>query len=344
LSSKVKKIIGVGVLLFVIFAVFGYIKLIASNTAFKEDETYIYIPSGSSYVEAKKIISPFINDMDGFEWFAGLRGYTNKVKSGKFLLKKGMGNLKLVSSLRNNLPVAISFNNQERLENLVDRLDTKLEPNVDQFMASFTNEKFLSENNFTKEDVLSMFLPNTYEFYWDTTADKFRDKMLKEYQKFWNEERITKAKKLNLTPIQVTILASIVHKETVKADERPRVAKAYLNRLDLGMPLQADPTVIFSKKMMDKNFDQIIKRVYYSDFTIDSPYNTYKYQGLPPGPIAMPDINAIEAVLNPENHDYIYFCASVERFGYHEFTSTLAQHNVNAARYAQWLNEQGTQR
>ena len=166
--------------------------------------------------------------------------------------------------------------------------------------------------------------------------------MLEEYQKFWSKERLSKAENLNLTPVQVTTLASIVHKETVKADERPRVAKVYLNRLDLGMPLQADPTVIFAKKLVDNDFNQVIKRVYYGDFNIDSPYNTYMYQGLPPGPIAMPDVNAIDAVLNPENHDYIYFCASVERFGYHEFASTLSQHNVNAAKYAQWLNEQGT--
>jgi UPF0755 protein len=236
----------------------------------------------------------------------------------------------------------LSFNNQERLENLVDRVASKIEADTVELMNAFTNEAFLAKNGFTRENVFTMFLPNTYEFYWNTSAEKFRDKMLEEYQKFWSKERLSKAENLNLTPVQVTTLASIVHKETVKADERPRVAKVYLNRLDLGMPLQADPTVIFAKKLVDNDFNQVIKRVYYGDFNIDSPYNTYMYQGLPPGPIAMPDVNAIDAVLNPENHDYIYFCASVERFGYHEFASTLSQHNVNAAKYAQWLNEQGT--
>lgn len=344
MSSKFKKILVIGTTLFLLVAVIGYTQLLKSNTKFQEDEVYVYIPSDATYEEAQKIISEYVDDMSSYERFAGLRGYSGKAKPGKFLLQKGMGNLKLVSALHRNVPVTLSFNNQERLENLVERIDKKLEPTADQLMNSFTNEQFLSENGFTKEDVFVMFLPNTYEFYWDTSADTFRDKMLEEYKKFWSEERIAKAKKLNLTPVQVTILASIVHKETVKADERPRVAKAYLNRLDLGMPLQADPTIIYSKKLVDNNFDQIIKRVYYGDFNIDSPYNTYKYQGLPPGPIAMPDVNAIDAVLNPENHDYIYFCASVERFGYHEFASTLAQHNVNAAKYAQWLNEQGTQR
>lgn len=342
MSSKLKKIIGIGAILFLVVAVFGYMKLIKSNTAFEENEVYVYIPSNATYDDAKKIIAPYVENMDGFEWFNGLRGYDQKVKSGKFLLKKGMGNFKLVSALRRNVPVTISYNNQERLENLVQRIAKKIEADSTQLMQSFTNDDFLTKNGFTKENVFTLFLPNTYEFYWNTSADEFRDKMLKEYQKFWTEERLKKAENLNMTPMQVTTLASIVHKETVKADERPRVAKVYLNRLDLGMPLQADPTIIYSKKLMTNDFDQVIKRVYYGDFDIDSPYNTYMYQGLPPGPIAMPDINAIDAVLNPENHDYIYFCASVERFGYHEFASTLSQHNVNAAKYAQWLNEQGT--
>lgn len=342
MSATLKKIIGIGAVLFLFIAAFGYIKLVKSNTAFDEKEVYVYIPSGSTYDDAKKIIEPYVDDMGGFEWFASLRSYPEKVKSGKFLLTKGMGNFKLVSALRRNVPVTLSFNNQERLENLVDRVASKIEADTVELMNAFTNETFLSKNGFTKENVFTMFLPNTYEFYWNTSAEKFRDKMLEEYQKFWSKERLSKAENLNLTPAQVTTLASIVHKETVKADERPRVAKVYLNRLDLGMPLQADPTIIYAKKLVNNDFNQVIKRVYYGDFNIDSPYNTYMYQGLPPGPIAMPDVNAIDAVLNPENHDYIYFCASVERFGYHEFASTLSQHNVNAAKYAQWLNEQGT--
>ncbi len=342
MSATLKKIIGIGAVLFLLVAGFGYIKLVKSNTTFEEKEVYVYIPSGSTYEDAKKIIEPYVDDMGGFEWFAGLRSYPEKVKSGKFLLTKGMGNFKLVSALRRNVPVTLSFNNQERLENLVDRVASKIEADTVELMNAFTNEAFLSKNGFTKENVFTMFLPNTYELYWNTSAEKFRDKMLEEYQKFWSKERLSKAENLNLTPAQVTTLASIVHKETVKADERPRVAKVYLNRLDLGMPLQADPTVIYAKKLVNNDFNQVIKRVYYGDFNIDSPYNTYMYQGLPPGPIAMPDVNAIDAVLNPENHDYIYFCASVERFGYHEFASTLSQHNVNAAKYAQWLNEQGT--
>ena len=146
--------------------------------------------------------------------------------------------------------------------------------------------------------------------------------------------------KLGLTPVQVMTLASIVHKETVKKDERPRVAGVYLNRLRLGIMLQADPTVIYAKKKKLGNFDMVIKRVFSNDLKIDSPYNTYFYEGLPPGPIAMPDITAIEAVLNPEKHNYIYFCASVTRFGYHEFAVNVSDHEVNRANYIAWLKKQ----
>jgi UPF0755 protein len=189
-----------------------------------------------------------------------------------------------------------------------------------------------------------MFIPNTYEIYWNTSAEKFRDKMIKEYRNFWKKERVEKAKNQGLTPIEATILASIVHKESVKKDERPRIAGVYLNRLRALMPLQADPTVIFAIKKKSNDFDQIIKRVFYNDLTMASPYNTYMNLGLPPGPIAMPDITALEAVLNPEKNSYIYFCASVERFGYHEFATTLVEHNKNAKKYSDWINSQGVKR
>jgi UPF0755 protein len=168
--------------------------------------------------------------------------------------------------------------------------------------------------------------------------------MLEEYNRFWTNDRVKKATVLDLSPVQVITVASIVHKESVKKSERPIIAGVYLNRLIQGMPLQADPTVIYALKLRDNDFDQIIKRVLYNDLFINSPYNTYKNIGLPPGPIAMPDVDAIDAVLNAEKHDYIYFCASVEKFGYHIFASTYEQHQVNAKKYADWMNKQGTNR
>jgi UPF0755 protein len=238
----------------------------------------------------------------------------------------------------------LAFNNQERLENLCERLSSQIEPDRTKLLTTFRDSIFLQKNGFTEDNIFAMFLPNTYEVYWNITAEKFRNKMLEEYNRFWTNDRVKKATALDLSPVQVITVASIVHKESVKKSERPIIAGVYLNRLIQGMPLQADPTVIYALKLRDNDFDQIIKRVLYNDLFINSPYNTYKNIGLPPGPIAMPDVDAIDAVLNAEKHDYIYFCASVEKFGYHVFASTYEQHQVNAKKYADWINNQGTKR
>jgi UPF0755 protein len=230
------------------------------------------------------------------------------------------------------------------LENFAGRVGSQIEPDSLMLLNTFKDSIFLKENGFTNDNVLVMFIPNTYEVYWNISAEKFRDKMIKEYRNFWNKERIGKAAKQGLTPIEATILASIVHKESVKKDERPRIAGVYLNRIRLGMPLQADPTVIFAIKKKANDFDQVIKRVFYNDLTMSSSYNTYVNIGLPPGPIAMPDITALEAVLNHEKNNFIYFCASVDRFGYHEFAATLPEHNKNAKKYSGWINSQGVKR
>jgi UPF0755 protein len=344
LNTKRNTIFKVLALAFLLIIIVVFVKFFTSNTNFDEDEVYVQVPTGSTYTDVVKIISPYIKNMNDFEVIAKLRSYPNNVKSGRFLFKKGMSAFQLVGAIRRNIPVKLAFNNQERLENLCERVSSQIEPDTTKLLATFRDTLFLKENDFTKDNVFAMFLPNTYEVYWNISAEKFRDKMLGEYKRFWTEERIAKADALNLTPVQVITLASIVHKETVKKSERPTVAGVYLNRLNIGMALQADPTVIYALKLRDKNFDQIIKRVLYNDLFINSPFNTYQNIGLPPGPIAMPDVDAIDAVLNPTKHDYLYFCASVEKFGYHEFASTITQHNVNAKKYADWLNAQGTKR
>lgn len=336
------KSIKFGSIIFGSIAFFVFIYFFTGNTTFSKKEFYVTIPTGSKYEDVKKIISPFVSNFSSFELIANLRRYPENVKSGRFLFKKGMSSFQLVASLRHNIPVNVAFNNQERLENLCVRISSQIEPDTTKLLAVFKDSLFLKQNNFNKNNVIALFIPNSYEFYWNISAEKFRDKMLAEYNKFWTEKRLAKAKKLNLSAVEVITLASIVHKETVKTDERPVVAKVYLNRLAAGMPLQADPTVIYSLKLRDNNFDQIIKRVLYADLLINSPYNTYKISGLPPGPIAMPDISAIDAVLNPDDNNYIFFCASVTKFGYHEFASTLEQHGVNRRKYIEWLNSKGT--
>ena len=344
MNTKRNTIFKVLAIAFLLIVIVVFVKFFTSNTNFDKDEVYVQVPTGSTYTDVVKIISPYIKNMNDFEVIAKLRSFPNNVKSGRFLFKKGMSAFQLVGAIRRNIPVKLAFNNQERLENLCERVSSQIEPDTTTLLATFRDTLFLKENDFTKDNVFAMFLPNTYEVYWNISAEKFRSKMLDEYKRFWTKERIAKADALNLTPVQVITLASIVHKETVKKSERPTVAGVYLNRLNIGMALQADPTVIYALKLRDKNFDQIIKRVLYNDLFINSPFNTYQNIGLPPGPIAMPDVDAIDAVLNPTKHDYIYFCASVEKFGYHEFASTITQHNVNAKKYADWLNAQGTKR
>lgn len=340
-KSKVLKItLAIGLLIVVsVFVLF-----FTNNTKIDKDEVFVHVPTGSSFEDVKKIISPFVKNMASFEFMAARRSYPEHVKPGRFLIKKGMNTFQLVSTMRRNVPVDLAFNNQERLENLCERLSSQIEPDTSKLLNSFRDSVFLKKNGFTAENVFAMFLPNTYQVYWNISADEFRDKMLKEYNKFWNKERIAKATALNLTPVQVITLASIVHKESVKKSERPVIAGVYLNRLKQGMPLQADPTVIYAKKIKENNFDQIIKRVIHEDLFINSPYNTYLFEGLPPSPIAMPDVDAIDAVLNAEKHNYIYFCASIEKFGYHVFASDYAEHQKNAKKYADWLNAQGTTR
>ena len=328
-------------------SVYGYMlyrEYFSPNTAFSDNQKAVFIPTNSTYAEVQEIMRPYVESIDKFKATAEKKSYDRNVKSGKFIIRRGMTSNDIINALRQPVAVKISFNNQETLAKTVGRIAQQLEPDSLSLYQAFTDKAFLEENGFNDDNILSIFIPNTYEFYWDTNPDKIRNKMAKEYRKFWNPERVTKAEALGLTPLQVSALASIVHKETVKADERPRVAGVYLNRLKKGMKLEADPTVIYAMKRQSGDFDQVIKRVLFKDLVIDSPYNTYKNNGLPPGPIAMPDISAIDAVLNPEQHNYIYFCASVTNFGYHEFAVTPAQHEVNRQKYIAWVNKMGINR
>lgn len=335
------------VVLVAALSVYGYIlykQIFSANTKFTEKEVYVHIPSGAGFDQVKTIIAPYIENMENFETVASKKSYITNVKSGRFLLTRGMNSNAIINSLRQNVPVKLAFNNQERLEDFAGRIGQQIEADSTSLMKAFLDPAFLEENGFNEQTVLSLFIPNSYEFFWNIDAVKFRERMAKEYRMFWNEERLALAKSQNLTPIEVSILASIVHKETVKIDERPKVAGVYLNRLQKGMKLEADPTVIYAVKKNENDFDRVIKRVLYRDLETVSPYNTYRVEGLPPGPIAMPDISALDAVLKPEKHNYIYFCASVERFGYHEFAVTAAQHEVNRQKYVAWVNAQGIRR
>lgn len=315
------------------------------NTAFNNEEAYVYISSQASYEDVREQLVPLLKDLESFDALAEKKKYNTNLRSGRFVIKKGMNNNEIINSIRSkNIPLKLSFNNQERLEDLAGRVAFQIEADSLSLLKAMQDETFFKKNGFNQESALSMYIPNSYEIYWNTSAEGFRDKMLKEYQSFWNASRNEKRKALNLSINEVISIAAIVHKETAKVDERPRVAGVYLNRIRKGMPLQADPTVIYAKKLKENDFNQVIKRVLYKDLEIDSKYNTYKYPGVPPGPITMPDVSAIDAVLNAETHNYYYFVANVKNFGYHKFAKTLSQHNANRNEYVRWINSQGINR
>ena len=322
-----------------------YTAIFSPNTAFENDEAYVFIPSSSSFSEVKEVMSPILKDINSFEAVAERKGYVRNIKGGKFSISKGMNNNEIINTLRSsNLPVKVSFNNQETIFDLAGRISKQIEADSISLLKVFSDTSYLQSNGFNPENRITPYLPNTYEFFWNTGPEEFRERMYVEYRRFWNQERLTKAKNIGLSPIEVASLAAIVQKETAKVDERPRVAGVYLNRLKAGMLIQADPTVIFAIKKQTGNYDTIIKRVLYRDLEIDSPYNTYKYAGLPPGPITMPDISSLEAVLNAEKHNYYYFVVDVSNFGYHMFANSLEQHNRNKIQYIRWLNQQNIRR
>ncbi|MDC6364984.1 MULTISPECIES: endolytic transglycosylase MltG [Flavobacteriaceae] len=332
-------ILGLVICGFIAYQIYGAI--FNPNTQFNNEEAFVYIPSDASFTDVTTSLQPLLKDVSTFEAVAGRKGYTTNIKPGKYAIKKGMNNNEIINTLRSgNIPVRVSFNNQESLGALAGRISEQIEADSLSLLKAFNDGQFLGEAGFDDDSKLGMYLPNTYEFFWNTGADGFRDRMLKEYKRFWNEDRLKKAQTQGLSPAEVIALAAVVQKETVKADERPRVAGVYLNRIRKGILLQADPTVIFAIKKETGNYDTIIKRVLFRDLEMESPYNTYKYAGIPPGPITMPDMSSIEAVLNPEKHDYLYFVADVSNFGYHIFAKTLAQHNRNKVQYIRWLNNQ----
>lgn len=347
--SHLKKVVLATVLLglvgMAVFAYYVYNSIFVVNTAFSNSEAHVYIATGASFSEVLEDLEPLLKNPSSFEAVANQKGYNSNIKPGHYILSKGMNNNDIINVLRSrNTPVNIKFNNQERLQNLAGQLAGQIELDSLTLLKAMLDKNFLADKGFSAETALGMYIPNTYEVYWNTSAGNFREKMFTEYQNFWNSKRTAQAKKVGLTKDEVISLAAIVQKETAKVDERPKVAGVYLNRIKAGMPLQADPTVIYSKKLLENNFDQVVKRVLYKDLELESPYNTYKNAGLPPGPITMPDISSIDAVLNAVSHDYYYFVADVQNFGYHKFAKNLRQHNQNKAEYVQWISKQGIQR
>ena len=302
-------------------------------------EVVLYIPTGSDFGQVKSILSEasFLINEKSFNWVAQKKDYPENIHPGRYVVKDGMSNNQLVNMLRGGLqsPVKVTFNNIRDVDMLAGRIATQIEADSASISNLLHNQDYINQLGFNSQTIPALFLPDTYEFYWNTDAEGFVARMFQEYNKFWTEERKQQAQAKGLTPIQVSTLASIVNKETNMSDEMPRVAGVYINRLKNNWLLQADPTLIFAWD------DFSIRRVLDRHKEIESPYNTYKYIGLPPGPICIPSIAAIKAVLNAEEHNYFYFCAKEDFSGYHNFAKTLAEHNRNAVRYQQALNQKG---
>ena len=288
----------------------------------------LYIPTGADYQYVKNELESMgvLTNMKAFDWLSKRLHYTENVHPGRYILVNGTSNKKLINKLRRGRqnPVKVIFNNIRTIEQLAGRVSKQIEADS----ASIVNE---IRNDSTID--ATYFIPNTYEFYWNSTAKDFVRKMVAEHQIFWNDTRLTKAKEINLTPHDVSVLASIVNKETTKESEMPTIAGVYLNRLKINWPLQADPTLVFALG------DFGIRRVLDKHKNIESPYNTYKYVGLPPGPICIPSIAAIDAVLNAEKHNYYFFCAKDDLSGYHVFAKNISEHNKNAEKYRKALNK-----
>ena len=291
----------------------------------------IIIPLHATYGQVLDSLKKheIIINYKAFDWVAKRKKYTESIKPGKYLLDKGLNTNEILNMLRsgNQQPVQVTFNNLRFIEELAGAVAKYIQPDSLELLQKFTDPATHEKYGFTQSTFHCMFIPNTYEFYWTTTSDQFLERMSMEYKHFWNDERRSKAAGLGLTPEEVMTVASIVQEESNKKDEKPIIAGLYLNRIKQGMPLQADPTVKFALG----NFR--IKRVLKSHLEIDSPYNTYKYSGLPPGPINFPEISSINAVLNAVKTPYIYMCARQDFSGYHNFAKSLSAHNENARKY-----------
>lgn len=301
------------------------------------DETFaLLIPKGATFESVMDTLQKHkvVNDEVSFRFLAKLMKYPELVKEGRYEITPRMANRAALVKLRSGDqdPMTVTFNSMRQKSDLIQRLGSKFEFGPEALAERLNDPETCQKFGFDTTTIVCLFLPNTYEFFWTIKPDTFLERMGTEYKKFWTPERKAKAKELGLSQTEVQVLASIVAAETNKRDEQPRVAGVYLNRLKQGIKLEADPTVIFALR------DFGIRRLLNKQLTVDSPYNTYRYAGLPPGPINLPAPATIDAVLNAEEHDYLYFVVDARFNGYHTFSKTLSEHLANARLYQQALN------
>lgn len=341
-KSKLRRLITYALIVTLLAASFGgyrlYKTFMKPNTWIVEgDSECIYIPTGADYEVLKNLLyeKGIVINRISFEWLAKKKNLSNNVHPGRYRVKQGMNNNQLIGLLRSGdqEPLNLIFNNIRTKQELAGKIGAQIEPDSSQIIKLLQDTSFQKKLGFDNENLISMFIPNTYEVYWNISAEHLIRKMQSEYKKFWTEGRMKKADEKGLSPLEVSIIASIVEKETNKNSEKPQVAAVYLNRLKHNWRLQADPTIVFAWG------DFNINRVLNIHKKIDSPYNTYMYEGLPPGPICLPSISSIDAVLNSTDDGYLFFCAKDDFSGFHVFAKTHAQHVVNANKYRRALDE-----
>lgn len=323
------------ILLIIASLIVGYLiyrVIYKSNVWTSGQETFsVYIPTDANFEQVKTILygHGLIIDRGGFEWLAKKKKYPDLIKPGHFVVRDGMNNDELINMLRlgEQAPVNVTFNNIRTKDQLAKRISEQIEADSTSIMNLLNDSVYYASTGLSTETALTLIIPNTYEFFWNTSALQFMDRMKKEFNLFWEGERTKRADSVGLSRAEVVIMASIVDKETNKNDEKAAIAGVYMNRLDKNWLLQADPTLVYASG------DFGLTRVLNVHKEIDSPYNTYMYPGLPPGPICIPSIASIDAVLNYEEHDYLFFCAKDDLSGYHAFARSITQHNRNARRY-----------
>lgn len=322
-----------------LFSIFSCSFLYEENQNVKE-EGHLYIYPGSSYRQVLDSLEPMLSNVDDFDVVAQSVDYDRYVIPGKYFITKDLTNKELALKLKEGKQeqVKVKIKNSPTIFHMAGDVNKDIiADSTDIVNAILENTRFKKEG-LDIETSKIYFIPDTYFFTWLTTGEGFVDRMIKEHDKFWNDERKQLLAQSGMTELEVYTLASIVQMEASKADEQPKVAQAYLNRLNQGRKLEADPTSVYAYKL-ENGFDEKIQRVYHKHLKTASAYNTYQVTGLPPAPITLPNGTAIDAVLKPQKHDYIFFCADPDRPGYHSFTSSYSEHLRNAAKYRKWLKE-----
>ncbi|MDR2086202.1 MAG: endolytic transglycosylase MltG [Dysgonamonadaceae bacterium] len=336
-KRSIKIISGILILIIVIVTIAGGViyKKFYSPAFPGQKTSYLYIDDVRNYDRLlSQLTSKGIKDILFFKQLASKMKYPENIKTGKYRIDSRISYLELIRMLRNGnqVPVKLTFNNIRRKREFAEKISLQLMFDSSTLLEYLNDSALVASLGFDTTTVMTLFIPDTYEIYWNIPVDRFLERMKKEYKRFWTQERLAKAKAIPLSPVEVSILASIVEEETAKKKEFPIVAGLYINRLRKGMFLQADPTVKFAAG------DATLRRILYHHLEINSPYNTYKYPGLPPGPIRLPSISAIDAVLNYEEHNYLYMCAKEDFSGAHNFAVTLKEHHANARIYQAALN------